>query len=341
LGLPHTKSNSESEYSNFITELNNQGVIGSPKFGFYLSSSNQVNSKIFFGDFSKGTLLAPFFKQMLYCQVNVSETKWSCDINRIEINKIKKDINSKFLIDTATSYIYVPMADFKIIKKLYVDHSKTECIRNEINQLLCKCKDPSIFPDINIFINNDIFKIRSKDIIDYFPSLEYQCRFELIIDMENDDAWTLGTAALKNTLFSFDYNSRKIGLLQFNEEVRKLMMKDNIILQDEDINDSKIIYIFCLGFIVFLIGALMKFANTESFVPKTKSDSFDYDNIEDKRTVELIKNKFNDEEYDYDGDLKNIDNKFHSDNKKEMCENKLVDKIEMKELKDIKENKEI
>ncbi len=334
LGLGLAESN--SEYSNFVTELHKQGVISAPKFGFYLSSSDQVNSKFFFGDFSFGTLLSPFFKLMEFCQVGTTETKWSCDITRLEINRNRRDVTSKFVIDTASSYLYVPMADFKLIKKFYVDSAKTECKRNEINQLLCKCKDPSIFPDLNIYINNDAFTIKSNDIIDYFPDLSYQCRFELIIDENNDDTWTLGTAALKNTLFSFDFNTRKIGFLQSSEEVKKLMVKDNFIIQEPDNTDSKIIYIFCLGFILVIVGALMKFANNQSFVPRTRSDSFDYENVEDKKTVELIKNKFNDEEYDYDGDLKNIPSKFEN-SQKNNTDYKMGERIELKELKEMKE----
>jgi len=335
IGLGIAESN--SEYSNFVTELHKQRVISSPKFGFYLSSSDQVNSKIFFGDFSFGTLLSPYYKLMEYCQVGSNEYKWSCDITRVEINKNKREITSKFVIDTATSYIYLPLSDFKIIKKFYVDGAKTECVKNEINQLICKCKDPSIFPDIILHINNDMFTIKSRDIIDYFPEMSYQCRFELIIDENNDDTWTLGTAALKNTLFSFDFLSRKIGFLQFSDEVKKLMIKENLIIQDPDNNDTKIVYIFVIFFILVLLGALVRFANSPNFIPIKRSDSFDYENVEDKKTVELIKNRFNDEEYDYDGDIKNISNK-HEVSEKNVLDNKFSDRIELKELK---ENKDV
>jgi hypothetical protein len=55
----------------------------------------------------------------------------------------------------------------------------------------------------------------------------------------------------------------------------------------------------------------------------------------------LIKNKFNDEEYDYDGDVKFIPSKFEGTLKKEVDESKLPERIEMKELKEININKEV
>lgn len=325
LGLPDPNA----EYSNYMMDLFSKGVIASPKFGFYLSDSKQEDSKFFFGDFSIGTLISPFYKQMSYCQVDQYSTKWSCNIDRLEVNKNIKYTTSNFVIDTATSYIYVPIADFKLIKKFLIDNTQTECVRNEINQLLCKCEDPTIFPDINLSIHNDIFTIKSKHIIDYFPNLPYQCRFELIVDFDNDDTWTLGTAALKNTLFNFDFYKRKIGFIQFSEEIRKIMMRDNLMIEEQDNTE---VYFLYLGFLIFIFVVFVKIAKRINRIQNNRSGSFDYENMDDIKTVEQIKNKFNDEEYDYDGDIKNTRKKPETNNEKKEIDDK-PRKIELKEIK--------
>jgi hypothetical protein len=326
LGFPDPK---HPEYSNFITQLQNQGVIPLPKFSLYFSSSNLVESKLFIGDFSQGTLLSPFYKQMSYCQVDKSDYKWGCNLQQIEVNKNKREVSSKLNIDSGSSFLTIPIADFQIIKKFLIDNTKAECIRNESNQLLCKCANPTIFPDIHLIVGaSNLFTIQTQKIINYYPALTYQCRFAIIIDMDNDDTWTLGTSVLANSLFSFDMNARKIGFIQNNIELHNLMRKDTLILPPSEDQDGKIVYVFVLGAILLILYATVKFANEGKFMSSKRSNSFDYSNMEDKKRVEMLKNKFNEEGYDFD-DVNNFENKKSTNNKK----TKHHEYIELNEIK--------
>ena len=50
--------------------------------------------------------------------------------------------------------------------------------------------------------------------IDYYPTLEFQCRFQILIDLFLGDYWILGDSVLRDSLVSFDMQERKIGWIQ-------------------------------------------------------------------------------------------------------------------------------
>lgn len=285
--------------NNLINEYYKQGLISLPRFSLYLSSTPRVDSKLYIGDFSKATLLSPLYQQMVYCDTPKKFKQWGCQMDYIEVNKTKYNLNSNAYIDSGSTYLTIPVGDFKFIKNYVLDsatENDSDCKLSESGQILCKCSSPYIFPNITLFLDSSPFTIITSEIIDYFPNLAYQCRFEAFVDLNNFYTWTLGITAIKNALFSFDITNRRIGFVQSAKEMNNLINKDNILIEPSDNVDSKLGYFFALIFIIIIIFGLMKFSTSEN----NRSDSFNYGNLEDKQKIELIKNKFNTDEYDYD-----------------------------------------
>jgi hypothetical protein len=279
--------------NNFISQLYETGHITSQKFSIYFS---EKMSKIFLGDYSEGTTISSIYRLMSYCKVADKANNWECDLNSIDINKFSINSGSKLKIDTGIDELVVPLIDYKIVKKQLMDSVKSECIRNEKNKLSCKCDNPNIFPNLVLYISNNPFVISLKDLIEFNSKASYQCNFNILIDLENEDTWVLGKSVLTNTLMSFDQSKRKIGFIQ-NPKGLESLLNGNIIIYANDQNDSKIGFIFFLVFLLVLVFGLFKCANNEKFFSRK---SLNPDDQEDRMKIELIKNRFNTEEYDYD-----------------------------------------
>ncbi len=128
-------------------------------------------------------------------------------------------VNSQLIFDTGTSYVIVPLNDFNIIKKNVIDPISADCRFTPNLQLICKCESSSVFPHVKLVIDSasgiSEFIINFEDIIDYYPFLEYQCRFQMVLDIQLfTNIWILGDSLLRNTLISFDMQKRQIGYVQ-------------------------------------------------------------------------------------------------------------------------------
>jgi len=264
---------------NIIYKLFEQGQISSPRFSLYLSSGSE--SRLYIGDYSQNTVISSLYKQMNFCAVSKKENNWSCSINSIEINKKNFPIESKFTLDSALSYLIIPISDFKIIKRQIIEETKSDCIFNENHQLLCRCTSPDIFPNIRLRIEGNFFEIKLNKLIDFYPKLTYSCRFEIFVDMNNYDNWILGANVMKDTLFSFDISSRRIGFYQ-NPDVKAFLNKENLVIYEEGNSEVKIVYIFAIIFILLLLYSMIKCANNENFIR-----GFDWNNSNKDGSYEL------------------------------------------------------
>ncbi len=279
--------------NNFISQLYETGHITSQKFSIYFS---EKMSKIFLGDYSEGTTISSIYRLMSYCKVPDKASNWECDLNSVDINKLSINSVSKVKIDTGINELVLPLIDYKFVKKHLMDSVKSECIRNENNKLSCKCENPNIFPNLILYISSNPFVISLKDLIEFNSRNTFQCNFNILIDLENEDTWILGRSVLSNTLLSFDQSKRKIGFIQ-NPKAFESLLNGNIIINANDQNDTKIGFIFFLVFLFILVFGLFKCANNEKFFGRK---SLNPDDNEDRMKIELIKNRFNTEEYDYD-----------------------------------------
>ena len=164
---------------------------------------------------------------------------------------------------------------------------------------------------MKLYIANNPFEIILKDLIEFSPYTTHQCRFKILIDLDNEDTWTLGTSLFKDSLISFDVMKRRIGYLQHPLNFEHYLTKENIIIHETDEASSKIGFIFTLAFLFILMFGLFKCANNEKFfqnglgLSSERRNSLNADDMDDKKKIELIKNRFNAEEYDYD-DMKEM-----------------------------------
>jgi hypothetical protein len=279
---------------NIIYNLYEQGQISSPRYSLYLSSGSE--SRLYIGDYSQNTVISSLYRQMNYCSVGKKEYNWSCNISGIEVNKKSYFVESKFTLDSGISYLIIPISDFKIIKKQIIEETNSDCIFNENHQLLCRCSSPDIFPDLRLKTADGYspFEIKLNKLIDFFPKLTYSCRFEIFVDMNNYDNWILGANVMRDTLFSFDIASRKIGFYQ-NPDVKAFVNKENLIVYSEENGDFKIGYAFALIFVFLLLYSLIKCSNNEKFMSgfdkKNSNDSFELDGLggEKENKMDLLK----------------------------------------------------
>lgn len=286
---------------NIIYQLYEQKQISSPRFSLFLSSNN-AESRLYIGDYSQNTAISSFYRQMNYCQVGKKESNWSCQMNEIEIDKKKFNIDSKVTFDSGISYLIIPISDFKIIKKQIIEETNSDCIFNENHQILCRCSSPDVFPNLKLKIEGGFYQIKLNKLIDYFPKLTYSCRFEVFIDMNNFDNWIFGTNVMKDTLFSFDISGRKLGFYQ-NPDVKLVLNKENLVISNEETGNPKIGYIFGIMFILLLLYAVIKCSNNDSFMGGLlrKSSSFEISNKDNAIKMQDLKknlkvddfNKFN------------------------------------------------
>jgi hypothetical protein len=309
----------ENESASFITQLHKQKVTQSQKFSFYLSDSSRDSSFIL-DDISEYSFFRQIYKKMGFCNVRMSSNNWECDIRSIHIEKDEIIVNSKVSFDTGTSYIVIPAMNFMQLKPKLIDNVNTTCAYTQnFNQLVCKCSSPKIFPQIRLNINGYFLDLNPNNIIDYDPSLDYQCRFQIIISAEKFDYWILGDSALRGLLISFDLSRKNIGFtneipnfpVNINEELNKSI---------EDHQDVKIYYILALGFIFTGIFFLYKCANDENFFGRKIEKMLVLKNLNKKEKLErLIVDEKKDERKDnalLNLDFKNFDLNDNENNKK-------------------------
>ncbi len=282
----------EKDFSNVINELHKDKFISSSRYSLFLSDDD---SKILYGDFSTSSNIGFVYKQMGYCTTNNNK----CVVSGIEINKKAVNIDSYAIFDTMTPYLTIPVTDFKIFRKSVLNEA--ECSLNEQHQILCKCTNETKFIDLKLMIGNLPFVIRTQNLFHYFPDHDYQCRFDIFVDMDSFDTWILGTSVLKDSLLSFDILGKKIGYIQNTKGLNSLLVKEEFFTEyQEYTGDSKLGYIIAVVVIIILMYGLVNFAQNK----------ITHENrLDDSNNMELIQSKFNTDKYDFDKSFKDEEKK--------------------------------
>jgi len=239
-------------------------------FTFYLTDS-KLGSRLYLGDISQNTYLTPLFKNMNYCDVPVGSRYWQCEIELISftVNSIPGNVNnlssassnSKIIFDSGTSYLIIPANDFIYLLPKFADKAfENRCGVTPFFQLICQCGSPKDFDDIVLnLIGGSQFKIKIENLIQYFPALKYQCRFEILIDVNMMNFWILGDSVLRDTLLSFDLKRMSVGWIQEIEKLSDSMIFSNTTIVNAE-DDNKI------EFAGYLIGGLVILAITYLFI---------------------------------------------------------------------------
>ena len=187
-----------------------------------------------------------------------------------ESNENKKIINnepvtlitsSKVIFDTGTSFIIVPSNDFVNLMNYLNEKSDGICAINKYMQIVCQCNSPLNYGKIEFTFNsNDNFILKFSDIIDYFPTKEYQCEFELLVDSNFKQTWIFGDSALKSTLFTFNLDKKSIQWVQMKEIFNDQYLKDED-FSSTSLHSNVLYYIWTIVAIIFilLIGFLAYF----------------------------------------------------------------------------------
>jgi hypothetical protein len=138
-------------------------------------------------------------------------------------------------------------------------------------QIVCKCASPQNFDDIELIIDGQKFIIRTDDIIQFYPTLEYQCRFEIIVDIFMLDGWILGDSVLRYTLITFDMDKRTVGYIQEMDKLNDEDIIGNIKVKPNGYSTFEItlwiaasIFILTAGYFIY------KYFNSQNEEPEYK-----------------------------------------------------------------------
>ena len=72
-----------------------------------------------------------------------------------------------------------------------------------------------MFGSVKLILDNSEFIIKFENIIDYYPFLEFQCRFQIILDIQfYSSIWILGDSILRNSLITFNMDKKTISFAQ-------------------------------------------------------------------------------------------------------------------------------
>lgn len=232
--------NEGNSYNSFIESLYNQKQINSPSFTFYLFGVNNI-SRLYVGDILNNVYISKIFKNNKQeCLVDSYALYWECySYNGIKLTNYNNDkiktfnTNSTFIFDTGSSYTLIPKSDFMIIFDfLKLEHN---CIISKDNQLLCKCLSKNEFGKIEInFDDKNKYVLNLNNMIEFYKSSNFQCHFQINMEVYDLNTWVLGDSALRRNLISFNMYERKITFIQNISGI----IDDNKIAQNKWINKA-------------------------------------------------------------------------------------------------------
>jgi len=202
---------------------------------------------------------------------------------------------SKAIFDTGSSLVFMPPNDFmNLIPYFSAKAQGGLCTLSYAFQIHCKCSSPRDFGSIYLNFATGKFVIDFESIIDYMPSSEYQCRFQIILDLFNFDTWILGDSVLRYSFITFDMEKREVSFLQN----AGMITDSNIIGADKASNknaDDRLegqsqkqqdwIFYYCVYFVVFCLAALFSYALYKCF-----SDKDDLNHSDDRQYHRLANN---------------------------------------------------
>jgi hypothetical protein len=245
-----------------ISMLHLQGHISKPFFSFFLTDSKR-GSRLYIGDIRENQNLSPFFSQMKFCAVKEKAHYWQCDVQSLtfQTKSEKSQANlefftaSKVIFDTGTSFVIIPANDFIMLLPKFTSKAlNNKCGITPYLQFICQCSSPRDFDDIKLNLNNinpaesSEFLISVENLIQYYPSTSYQCKFEILVDIFMMDAWILGDSVLRDTLITFDMQKRQVGWVQNIDR-----FTDSMIFASKS-DESKNFTWWLLGIILLIIS---------------------------------------------------------------------------------------
>jgi hypothetical protein len=280
----------EGDTSNsLIQSLYQQGQISHPYFSFYLTDSKR-GSRLYIGDIRENTYLAPVFDKMNYCTVKGDSRYWECAVENLSFKPSSSEGNignithvpsismSKVIFDTGTSFLIIPVTDFVFLLPQFTKKAKdNRCGVTPLMQLICMCDSPKDFDDITLTLNHVLasdqkFTIKMENLIEYYPTLSFPCRFELLVDIFMLDSWILGDSVLRDSLITFDMQNRQVGWVQ---EIDRI--SDSFIVSqnqnEEGRKESDLIWyiiaaVFVLGLSFFIIRMATMYARSSANIPR-------------------------------------------------------------------------
>jgi cathepsin D len=243
-----------------ISMLHLQGQISKPFFSFFLTDSKK-GSRLYIGDITQNEYLGPLFNQMKFCSVKDNAHYWQCDVQSLSFHSLTDKQNSnlelfsssKVIFDTGTSFLIIPANDFILLLPKFSSKAlNNKCGITPYLQFICQCSSPRDFDDIRLNLQNSAmsseFYIKVENLIQYFPSTSYQCKFEILIDIFMMDAWILGDSVLRDSLLTFDMQKRQIGWVQNIDR-----LTDSMIFANKS-DDVKNFTWWLLGIVIFIIS---------------------------------------------------------------------------------------
>jgi len=272
----------EGYNSSFIHMLYLKGHITAPLFYFYLSES-RTESRLYIGDISKeNEYLDNKFKRMSYCSVSTLSRYWQCDLSSIDTihnghgrhtdnsNEIPADSprnntsfsyssSSKVIFDTGTSFLIIPLNDFIYLAPIFTKKAlDNKCAISSSLQFMCKCNSPSDFDNIELNLKSSGSQINkltivTENLIDYVPILDYQCHFQILLDIFLGNFWILGDSVLRDSLISFDMQERKIGWIQNFVKIDDSKFQS---LKETEIQNIAYLYLYIFVFLFVTFSVL-------------------------------------------------------------------------------------
>lgn len=245
--------------NSLIYSLYEAKIISKPIFSFYLSDSRRA-SRLFIGDISSNTYIQKIKMENKpsKCKISPDSHYWECDISSIQLSNnnstsnISFSSNSKAVFDTGTSYIIIPHEDYNTLLSFLTAQSAINgaCALSSTNQIACQCMSPKGFGSMTLAFNEtNKFKIRFSDIIDFFPSMEYQCVFQIVVTDKLNNTWIIGDSALSGNIITYDMEQKSIEWVA----MKSLFNEDEMIRDDSLSHTNAIYYMWAIAGGAFLV----------------------------------------------------------------------------------------
>lgn len=244
--------------NSLIYTLWEEKVINRPVFSFHLTETRH-GSKLYFGDITENEDLKYIEREMTHCYISDTALYWECKLHTLEIksNTVKEshaNVGSPVIFDTGTSYLIIPINDFIMLLDNFNIDNENDCAVTPYFQLICKCNSVRKYNDMLIVLDFNGAKIEIKidDLLEFYPNMNYSCRFQIIIDTGQINAWILGDSVLKNMFISFDMENSRIGFTPYS------MISPSGRKNDKS---NRLFYLLCFLALLLTIYLLFRWTN--------------------------------------------------------------------------------
>eukprot|EP00347_Sterkiella_histriomuscorum_P004811 403359005 len=206
-----------------VTYLWDQGIIDRFEFGILLSPDYKIISTMTIGgydetayDSSKNNMIGHGVSGSFHWQVHV-----------VKIGAAGQFMFStvpQALTDTGTTYTYLPQAEYDFImskiQKAMPSYMKLRMTRYG-ESVFTGCDDSSVFPSIQVQIDEYIYEIPSSSYMQNYQSACYP-----MLGVSKNDFWILGVGFLTNYYQVYDMKRNQIGLVVNKYKTDSLKVQD-------------------------------------------------------------------------------------------------------------------